>query len=105
MKQVIDGKIYDTGDAEQVARSQNTADRRDLSYLRETLYKTGNGAYFLAGEGGAQTKYAKSVAGGSLSGGQQLREMSDSTAFEWCQESQIEAEVILDEFPERVEKA
>ena len=59
MQRVIERKLYDTDRAEQIAQHAPNTDRGDFYYLIETLYKTSGGEYFLHGEGGAATKYAK----------------------------------------------
>lgn len=98
MKQVIDGMKYDTATAEQIARYENTSDTRDTKYLRETLYRTPNGRFFIAGKGGAETKYSEPAAGGGLTGGSEIRTMSEESALSWCEKKKIDAEIIADEF-------
>jgi hypothetical protein len=64
MKKIINGKRYDTETATEIASAWNGCSRTDFKFLLETLYTTDSGAWFLAAEGGAMTKYAKILEGG-----------------------------------------
>ena len=64
MKKIINGKRYDTKTATEIASAWNGCSRSDFNFLLETLYRTDGGAWFLAGEGGALTKYAEVLEGG-----------------------------------------
>lgn len=58
MRQVIDGKIYDTEKAVLITVYQfNTTG--DMNWVREELYRTPNGRFFLYGNGGGMTEYAE----------------------------------------------
>ena len=58
MRQVIDGKIYDTDKAVLITIYQfNT--NGDMNWVREELYRTPNGRFFLYGNGGRMTEYAE----------------------------------------------
>lgn len=105
MKDIIDGKLYDTDEAEQIARWYNTADTQDFTHVEEVLYKTENGSYFLYGTGGPQSKYSRSVGSGQTAGGSEIKPMTEDEAYQWCEDENIDAEIILDEFPDRVESA
>ena len=59
MKKVINGKLYDTATAEQLAEDWNGLSDSDFKCCTETLYKTPKGNYFLHGEGGALTEWAE----------------------------------------------
>jgi hypothetical protein len=107
MKDVIDGQLYDTDadGVESIAIHQPVADRGDFSYLCERLYKTESGQYFIAGEGGAKTKYSKRVGTGEYSGSSEIRPVSEEEAFRWAQSNDIATEIILDEFGHKIEEA
>lgn len=98
MKQVINGMKYDTATAERIARFENTSDTSDTKYVRETLYRTPNDRYFIAGKGGAESKYSEPAVGGGLTGGSDMRTVSEDDALEWCEEKKIDAEIVADEF-------
>lgn len=85
MKKIIDGKRYDTKTAEEIAEYSNAFGSRDFRYICESLYKTKNGNYFLAGEGGPMTKYAQAF-GDSTGGGEAIIPLCREEAFAWCQE-------------------
>jgi hypothetical protein len=107
MKDVIDGRLYDTEaeTTEHIATHQPVADRGNFNFLREELHKTASGEYFIAGEGGPKTKYSKRVGTGEYSGSSEIRPLSDDEAFQWMQSHDIATEIILDEFGDRVEEA
>lgn len=87
MKKVIAGKLYNTETAKLIGEWTNGLGGRELNFLSESLYVTKSGAYFLFGEGGANTKYGVSVGNNSWSGGEQLQPMSPLSAREWAEEN------------------
>lgn len=85
MKKIINGKRYDTEKAECIG-GYSYGYPSDFNYIHEALYVTPRSkSYFLAGEGGANTKYSTTVSQGSWSGGERIQPMSESDAFEWAQ--------------------
>jgi len=107
MKDVIDGRLYDTDaeTTEHIATHQPVADRGDFNFLREELHKTEAGEYFIAGEGGPMTHYRKQVGTGEYTGSSEIRPVNEDDAFRWAQSNDITTEIILDEFGDRVEEA
>ena len=103
MQRVINRKLYDTNEAEQIAQHAPNTDTGDFNYLIETLYKTPGGEYFLHCEGGAATKYAKPCNGGGRTGGQELDPLTEEAALDWCEERSIAGEVVVEEFGELIE--
>ena len=62
MKKIIEGKMYNTETATYIGRYRtDTMSRRDFRYLEEELYQKRTKEFFLCGEGGAMTKYAKVI--------------------------------------------
>jgi hypothetical protein len=60
MKQIIDGKIFDTHAASEVCTLPNTGAFWGDSHFHETkLYRTKKGRFFLAGRGGASSMWAQ----------------------------------------------
>lgn len=104
MRQVIDGKVYDTEKAEEVYAWANMADRGNFQFCSEALYRTPKGAYFVAGEGGAMSAYAAPLGGGSWSGGSGIRVVSESEAIEWLEEHGG-TEALLRHFASELEEA
>jgi hypothetical protein len=60
MTAVFKGLRYDTDTAEEVA-SHSYGYKTDFESVDESLYRTKNGRWFLAGSGGPKTRYAESV--------------------------------------------
>ncbi len=103
MKAVIDGKLYDTDKAEEVAGHGNGYARSDFHYCEEVLYRTAKGNWFLQYEGGALSGYGESI-GNERHGSAGLRALDEGEAFEWLQQHG-EVDAILARFPGRVEEA
>ena len=80
MKKIINGKLYDTDTAKVVGFYENARSRGDFSHMEETLYKKRTGEFFLFGEGGPMTKYAKSCGQNSWSGGEEIIPFDEVTA-------------------------
>lgn len=105
MKKVIKGKRYDT----ETAQIMGTYDKglpTDLGYICETLYRKTTGEFFLHGEGGAYTKYAKATGQNSWRGGELIIPLSVEAAKEWAEEhlDGDEYEKIFGEIEETGEK-
>jgi hypothetical protein len=103
MQKLIDGKLYDTDNAELVAGWSNIKDRSDFNYCREELYRTENGRFFIYGQGGARSKYSETTSSGHT-GGKDIRAVSEDQAFEWLQ-AKDQVEEALDLFGDRIEDA
>ncbi len=84
MKAIIDGKRYDTETAQELAHFWNGLGSSDFRCVSEGLYKTKNGAYFLAGQGGALTMYAEAC-GNATSEGERITPMSVEEAILWLE--------------------
>ena len=102
MQQVIDRKLYDTDQSEQIARYAPLTDRGDYNYLIETLYKTADGEYFLHGEGGAATKWAEKT-GGQRTSSEEIQLLTDDEVLDWCEERAIDGETVVEEFGHLIE--
>lgn len=85
MKKIINGKRYDTETAEALGEWDNGHYGRDFERCSETLYRKKNGEFFLHGEGGALSRYAKYY-GGNVSGGEQIIVMTYAEAQGWAEE-------------------
>ena len=103
MKAVIDGKKYDTEIAEQIAEDGYSYSG-DFRYWYEVLYRTKKGNFFVAGEGGALTKYAVPVGNNSTSGSERITPLTRQEAFEWC-ERHGATEAIETHFSDLIEDA
>lgn len=109
MKQVIDGKLYNTETAIEIGsywigRTQwNGLSTSDFRRVFEGLYRTKSGNYFLAGTGGHLTPYAESN-GESSWGSSRIIPLSKEEAFEWAQQH-LSTDEVLKEFPDMIEEA
>ena len=97
MKRVIDGKVYNTETAEEIG-SYSYGYRGDFNRVEETLYKTKKGSFFLAGNGGPQSKYGYSPRQNELCGGYGMSVLTEEEACNWCENHDIDAEIIAANF-------
>lgn len=95
MKKVIDGKLYNTETAEEVANWSNSYGYSDFNHCEETLYRTKKGAWFIYGEGGAMSRYNQSVGNNAYTGGSDIRALTPQKAQEW-----LELHDLVDELEE-----
>ena len=93
MKQVIEGKVYNTETAEEIAEWGNGLGCSDFRHCDEKLYKTKKGAFFLAGEGGPMSKYSRAC-GDMTGGGEGIIPLSEDDAREWCESHDVDADEI-----------
>ena len=86
MKKIIDGKLYNTETATEVAVWSNGPDYRDFHHVAETLFRKRTGEYFLHGSGGPMSRYAVSCGQNSWGGGEKIIPLSFENAREWAEE-------------------
>jgi len=98
MKKVINGKVYNTETAEEVGSWSNGCNGGDFDQCSESLYKSKAGQYFLAGSGGARSKYSKSCDQNSTCGSNGMELLSEDEALVWCEEHDVDAEEIAKHF-------
>lgn len=96
MKKVIEGSLYNTDTARLIGEWDN---RRygSLDFCCERLYRTKSGKYFLHGEGGAMSKYARSCGCNHWSSGEIIMPMSEVAAREWA-DDHLSADDFLSSF-------
>jgi hypothetical protein len=104
MKQIINQKVYDTESSEEIAQYTNGGNSRDFGFIRETLYKTQNGNYFIHGKGGAKTQYGTSNVNGR-SGGQEIRPVDQEECIQWAEKRDVDTAAIINEFEDSLEQA
>lgn len=97
MKRVINGKLYNTKTATLIADYEHL-DRNDFGWYYEALYRTKKRAWFIAGEGNANSKYAESVAQNTRGPGEALYPIDDKAAQQWCEEHQVDPDIIKEFF-------
>ncbi len=104
MKKIIKGKRYDTEKATRIG-SYEFGNRTDFNHIREELFITPRSKeYFLAGMGGANTKYRESVSQNTWSGGERILPMDKESAFMWAQEY-LDADDVEEHFSDMIEDA
>lgn len=85
MEKIINGKRYNTQTARQLAVLSSNQSPTNFEYWRETLYKKRTGEYFLYGEGGGLSKYAKYHDDGR-SWGEKIIPLTESEAKKWAKD-------------------
>ena len=85
MKKIINGRVYDTSTAS-FAGTWDNGVYGGLDSVSETLYRKHTGEYFLLGEGGARSKYAKTAGDNHWSGGVQIIPLTWDAARQWSEE-------------------
>ena len=92
MKKIVDGKRYDTETAEEIAYHSNDLPTNDFNWYEERLFRTQKGNWFIAGEGGAASRYSKSCGNNGSCGGSDLTPIPMIEAREWLERNdEIEA--------------
>lgn len=86
MKRIINQKRYDTDKAVKVGEYWNGLSKSDFGHITETLYRKRTGEFFLHGQGGANTKYAKAVGTNCWQGDERLMPLEFDTARKWAEE-------------------
>lgn len=102
MRQVIEGKIFDTNTAIKLHSWDNG--HSDFKYRSKDLYRTLRGRYFLYHEGGAMTDMAKNCDNNSWTGSEAIEPIDEKTAIRFL-ETHGGTEVLVREFADRIEEA
>ena len=93
MKQIINGKVFNTETAERIDADGNGLSASDFGYLWEALYMTKNGAFFLHRDGGAASSCSRSSGGGRC-GDSRLESLTKAEALEWCERARTDIDTI-----------
>lgn len=96
MRKIILGRRYDTETAQLIGLFSDSYPGQ-FDYVKEELYRKRTGEYFLYGEGGPQSQYAKNE-GSTASGGSDIRRMTEDEAREWA-EAHLSADEYEQVFP------
>jgi hypothetical protein len=95
MKRVIDGKIFDTNTATVVCELACSCESSsDFSSHTTVLYRTRRGRFFIAGEGGPNSMWARSE-GNTREWGEGLRPVSEQEARQYMEDAGCDAEQFL----------
>lgn len=84
MKKIINGKKYDTATAKALY-TMNSGALGDFEHVSETLYIKKTGEYFLYGEGGPMSRYARSAGQNCWSGGEAITPITEAKARAWAE--------------------
>lgn len=103
MRQIIQGKRYDTETATLVGEASHGYGG-DFSSWEAGLWRTPRGAFFLAGEGGPMTRWARSVDHSTTSGGRGIIPLSREEARGWA-EDHLGTDVLEQFFPDMIRDA
>ena len=104
MKKVVNNKRYDTETAERVA-TDSYSNYGDLEYWCEELYRTQKGNWFLAGEGGAMSPYARCTGQNEVSGGSTIIPFSAKDALAWLEDHTEDSGIYERYFTDVIEDA
>ena len=85
MKKIINGKMYNTETADWIANYWNQRSSTDFRHVDENLYRKKTGEFFLQGEGGPLTSYARAC-GNAYCSGENIRPLTEDEAREWLEE-------------------
>ncbi len=89
MKKIIDGKTYNTDTATLVGHCYDSSvPCGDFNYCEEQLFITKKGQFFIAGYGGALSKYSQPSGSNGSQGGSDITLLSPSEARGWCEKYQ-----------------
>ena len=81
MKRIVNGKRYNTGTATLLCNiSRGGFSRSDFAYDDTNLYITDKGNFFIAGQGGARSRWAQSYGQNGSQGGSGLRPIDKNDA-------------------------
>ena len=104
MKSIINGKRYDTGIAVLIGEYSYGCPS-DFEGWEAALYRTPRGKqYFLAGSGGAMTRYSQSSGRNLMYGGSRIDPLTPEDALDWA-ETYLSPEEIETEFSGTIEDA
>jgi hypothetical protein len=97
MRQIIEGKKYDTETATEICDvSPIGYSRQDFQWEDTRLYVTSKGRFFLAGKGGPKSRWATAL-GNSISSGSGIKPLSLEEA-QWFAERHADSAVVAKYF-------
>ena len=102
MKKIIDGKLYDSDKAEQLALSTNKYPPGNSYFEAEMLYRSPQGQLFIYGHGGPLSGYGITK-GNTHYGGEELWLVTEEEAKEFCIENNLTS-AVLELFPDSIEE-
>ncbi|VVT33167.1 conserved hypothetical protein [Roseovarius sp. EC-HK134] len=103
MKIIFNRKIYDTEMSNAITFVRHSS-QNNISWYHEVLYRSQNGAWFTAGEGGPLSHYGIDLGDGNKEGSSKLTPMSCNQVVEWL-ERHAKYSVIEEYFYDQLEIA
>jgi hypothetical protein len=103
MVSIIDGKRYNTETAREVASASSGGSTSDFRFFSEDLYLTPKGTWFIAGAGGAASKYRERI-GDMWGWGSKITPLTPAEAREWL-EAHDEVDALEEHFRDQIEDA
>ncbi len=85
MKMIINRKMYNTDTAQKKGCWGNELSITELGHCTEILYQKKTGEFFLFGEGGPLSKYAKPSGNSSWRSGSDITPLTIEDAKEWAE--------------------
>ena len=104
MKRIIEGKTYNTDTALLVCDTSNGYNSGDFEQEDSNLYATKKGAFFVAGSGGAKSRFSRSVGNNSWGGGSGVIPVDTEQAMRLA-EKHGDTDVLEEFFSEWIEDA
>ena len=104
MKAIIEGRRYNTETATEIADHSGGGYNGDFHHYEESLYRTRNGRYFLAGSGGAMSHYSVSIGQNQWGPGSTIKPLTNEEAQQWC-ESTKNYDALEEQFSAELEDA
>ena len=101
----MDRDVLELVYAAELIAEHEFGDPENFDYTFEALYKTPSGNYFIFGEGGPLTFYAKRVGPTTKTGGWDIIPLSAETALEWCEDHEVDPGIMEKEFGNLIRKA
>ena len=95
MKRIIEGKVYNTETATEVAREYYGYES-DFHAWDESLYVTKSGSFFLHGWGSCLTEYAVSTGQNSWSDGQRIIPYDETQVLDWIERRGVNPDLIAE---------
>ncbi len=106
MKRIVDGRMYNSETADLVG-SLSRGGTSDFQYERTGLYRTKRGQFFLAGEGGALSRWGRQAPfdRNGLIGGEGVLPLDPKDALDFAEKADVDAELIAVYFDDLVVEA
>lgn len=104
MKAIIDGKRYNTETATKIGGACSSGGQSDWRYWNEDLYRTKSGKLFIAGEGGALSRWSQPCGNNGRQGGSGIQPLTRDEALAWA-ELHLSASQVEEAFADMIEDA